>query len=747
MARLPAQNPGNGTGGGGETDPSDDSDDADDETADTRPTGIARPDDTPEPAPDTDDGGGGGGGSETRPTGIADPEDTPGDGTDVPRRRGGTTDGGRTGRDQPADDDPAPDPAPPADRPTGPTAPDQTPGPGDSPVPESPSPPDTDAGSAIAEGVVADETRDLGDTPIGNPLTDQRLEEDLRDVAEGSASAAEGVRTGPIGTGAALLGERLYPESEFGQLATRRATTAVPAAVANFPGDVAATAGAGKEAAETAAYVPFGGPGGETGERAIEAGQQAARAGVMGATGLATAARRRPLQTGVSALLGVGAGGATGRGAGVAARSIRDRVRTRGATRVDPEDLTQEDVVRFQETGGREGTRFPGADDPDLYRSDPPEAVRRQADERTPEEIQAQFEAEGVEGTDLKKALDVEPDEPEGFTTQEGTYESPGSFFGPELSPNFLRVGGRGSTSFRPGLPDLGGRPTGVIARTDVRRAEADDLEGFNRELLEARGETTARTKPASEVSTGEIEAVVPPGARFRPVGSPGGDFYTEIGGRRVPIRTVAPEGDADAPRRRGGVGDDDTDGPATDRGATLEDLSEPLRDPEDRGVPVTPSSPSPTGSGGSGSPISDIITPPRPRDVDEAPSPILPGSGGSPDTGGDRTPGGTVSGGSPSAPGDVPSPVAPPFGPPSDGPPSGGGGSGSSPAPSPGAPGSPGGSPAAPPSPPTDPTRRRRPDIDLDDDRRREDETAALLGLRGETTFAFINPLTGEQV
>ena len=303
------------------------------------------------------------------------------------------------------------------------------------------------------------------------------------------------------------------------------------------------------------------------------------------ATGVGTAiggamareAEANPLEFASGAVFGYATGAAAGRIVGKAGRATRDRVRTAGGSKVDAEGgLAGSDVVRYTETDGAEGQQFPGARDPDTYESDPAKAVQEQADEFTPQQIEGFFDERGVtEGSVLKKALDVEPDGPgsgrsdSGFTSApdevdgDFAYETPGSFFGPELSPNFLRVGG-GESSFsaRPGLPDFGNKPTGVLARTDVENTDADTLPEFNQEMLDRSGDTTAVTKPADEVNTGEIEAVVPPGAEFSPVGSGGltgiarrlgigSDFYTEVGGRRVPLRPVAPKDrspDADAP-------------------------------------------------------------------------------------------------------------------------------------------------------------------------------------------------------
>jgi len=330
------------------------------------------------------------------------------------------------------------------------------------------------------------------------------------------------------------------------------------------------------QTAETAVEVGQSTPGAVDEYGAATVGSTFAGVGAAAGGSMLRDAKSDPIEFGSGAVFGYVTGAAAGRAAGKVGRGVRDRVRTAGGSKVDAGDLAGEDVLRYTDTDGAEGTQFPGARDPDTYRSDPATAVREQADEFTPDEVSDFFEQQGVEeGTVMKKALDTEPEGPgrgrsdTGFTSApdevdgEFDYETPGSFFGPELSPNFLRVGG-GEASFSPvpGLPDFGNKPTGVLARTDVEAPDADTLDEFNREMMDNVGDTTARTKPAGEGSVGEAEAVVPPGAEFESVGSGGlrgvgrrfgigSDFYTEVDGRRVPLRTVAPSDrtpDADVP-------------------------------------------------------------------------------------------------------------------------------------------------------------------------------------------------------
>jgi len=354
--------------------------------------------------------------------------------------------------------------------------------------------------------------------------------------------------------------------------------------------------------------------GGEVvGETALGVGQQAGERAF-------NYARQNPARAAGAVLGEVGFGLGASRTISVAGRPVGDRKRTLGATRVNPEELTQESVLRRIEGG--EGEEFPGAQDPDLYRQDPAAAVRQQAREFTPTPVRRQFERAGVEeGAVLKKALDVEPEGPEsgraaqGFQSAPGEsledfdYETPGSFVGPELSPHFLGLENSPRPSPRPGLPSLGGSPTAVLVRTQVRNPDADTLDEFNQEMIKRRGETTARTKPASEVYTGEIEAVIPPASEFVDVGTGpvrgalrkagiGSDFATEIAGRRVPLRTVAPadtgvdvgtglrERVAALAARRSGDNDADTR-PVQGRRLTREELREELR--PRRKEPVTP--------------------------------------------------------------------------------------------------------------------------------------------------------------
>jgi len=349
-------------------------------------------------------------------------------------------------------------------------------------------------------------------------------------------------------------------------------------------------------------------------ERAVELGQGATRtAQDQGARpvgeALTTATRGAAVRAGRQAqqnpaaaagglLADVALGFGAGRAAGLTGQIARDRVRTFGATDIT-EDVTNPGTLEFYNNRGQgvdESDRFPGAQDPELYQRDSAAAVRQQADEFTPEAVTETFEEAGVtDGSVIKKAMDVEPEGPDtstlqrsggGFTAGPGDYELPGAFFGPEVSPNFFRTGRR--SGFRPGLiPDFGGRPTAVLARTDVENPRARTMAELGDELAERAGEPVALGRASP--NPGEIEAIVPEGAQFRDISAGpaqrlgiGSDFFVRSGGRRIPVRLVAPDRD---------VGDVDISDFSFGQVGTLNALSERLRPRVDRPSPVsTPS-------------------------------------------------------------------------------------------------------------------------------------------------------------
>lgn len=349
----------------------------------------------------------------------------------------------------------------------------------------------------------------------------------------------------------------------------------------------AETAGAGAEFTATAiseAESPTRG--------AIEAGTAGTSVGVNVAEQAARMAVERPVMTGGIIVGSYPAGILGGRALGAAGRRAAPYARTVGGTEVDLSGVVNPRTRQYFTPGEPDpaDAEFPSAADEALYETRPAQALRRQADEYTPDEIQEAYEAAGVEqGSVVKKALGGKPEgpargraaqgyesvpdetglDPTDLSPGEFSYEAPGSFVSPEWSLYFTNEIKTASAtqSLRPGLPDVfTGQPTGVFIRTEVEEPDARTLDEFQREMVRREGETTVRTKPPGVGNTGEIEAVAPPGATYADIGSAtggplrntlrrlgiGADYYTQTPqGTRVPLRLVAPEGDIDVPGRR----------------------------------------------------------------------------------------------------------------------------------------------------------------------------------------------------
>lgn len=543
--------------------------------------------------------------------------------------------------------------------------------------------------------------QDLGDDVVGNDIERQlnRRSQQLTQFGEVGGEVVGTTLFRPVGTAEAVANGQSYEEfattdESQGEQVTQSflgqgvgGTLAIPTA----------TASAGIEVLETGAYLAGqseDAQGTTFGERAYNVGDQGAF--LFASTVRETA--RDPAGALGETVFGLGTSAAIGKAAGVGARVTRDRVRTgrpQATYRLTGGQLVNENTGRLYDPrapdpDNPEEARFPGADDPELYRENPPEAVRQQADDYTPDEVEQRFEEAGVtEGTTLKKAIEVEPDAPQtrrlpsrtvsvpdsitvrgreigipdrlsgereiggqrvsrsrgGFETQAGDYESPGGFAGPEFSAYFLGLEERtAGFSLRPGLPDTGDQATGALIRTRVDRPDAENMDQFRQEMLDLEGETTARTKPESEVYPGEIESVIPPNAEFaRLPGGPvrgglrslgiGSDFAVRIGGRRVPgtdryiggrkipLRPAADPELIDSPSRvrrfadflrdeRGQVGGGRT---GEVRTQSFSDLYAPMERPVDRPAPVAIGGPTPTADGNE--------TATRPSDARETPA------------------------------------------------------------------------------------------------------------------------------
>jgi len=298
-------------------------------------------------------------------------------------------------------------------------------------------------------------------------------------------------------------------------------------------------------------------------------------------------------------------------------------------------------------------------------------------------------------------------------------------------------------------------------------------MDEFNQELLDREGETTARTKPASEVNVGEAEAVIPPEAEFADIGSRGpissaarragigSDFSVrfggyripgtdrKIGGKKVPLRPVADPDLIESRSLRGRFSDFVSDergqlGGRADVDADVEtrqlsEIRRPMQQATDRPLPgyITGDEPSPSDT----SDVSDTETA---SPVSESPADVPSDTTAPSDvsetlSGGESVPG--VSTPSESGVSDQPteSPTSPT-------------GPGESPADGP----TPADEPTPTPSPtggsglynqyqpPTTTGRSPRfPDLDIDSDD--QEEQAGLLGAASPSFTDFRNPLTGE--
>ncbi len=147
---------------------------------------------------------------------------------------------------------------------------------------------------------------------------------------------------------------------------------------------------------ETTAEVAQNLPGAVDEHGAGKVGSTVAGVGAAVGESIVKDAKEDPVEFGSGAVFGYATGAAAGRAAGKTGRAVRDRLRTAGGSKVDAGDLANEDVLRYTETDGAEGDQFPGATDPDTYQSDPAEAVREQADDFTPGEVEDFFDEQGA---------------------------------------------------------------------------------------------------------------------------------------------------------------------------------------------------------------------------------------------------------------------------------------------------------------------------------------------------------------
>lgn len=209
----------------------------------------------------------------------------------------------------------------------------------------------------VLGGLAADRPRDLGDTPIENPLTGNRVEDDLNSVRSDIGEEIDQFREFNAALGGYVASRAYGPDSAddtdveaFGRAGLERTVTGFSTFPANLVQAPFDTASASKEVAETAGFlaaeqpalgfnargevVNFGGSGEDAVDRSTTVGQQAA---LFGASTAATA-RDRPIEfvataAGETALGSIGAAGL--RGATRRGRTLGRRAAREGRTELD----------------------------------------------------------------------------------------------------------------------------------------------------------------------------------------------------------------------------------------------------------------------------------------------------------------------------------------------------------------------------------------------------------------------------
>lgn len=293
--------------------------------------------------------------------------------------------------------------------------------------------------------------------------------------------------------------------------------------------DEAERQGKGREVAETA-----GATARDTGAAAVES------------------ARKRPVETagGVTAglLLTYGSGAAiekTATSARVASRAAR------GRSKIDvTEETNPETVAALRGDGGR--SKYPSEDRrPGEGRV---EAFERQARENTAEPVERAFDEAGVnEGVVVKHVSGK--GKMKGESRVRGTIETDrdikrrddpkgGMFVSPEASLYFTRAS-ESSAGLRPRLPGTGKPSRQIAIKTDVdKEPDTVGYEGAGEPgpesqfLADREGEPTAYLRSEANRNPGEVEAVIPPGAKFERVSKPG---YKRFRGDLIDVEAYKP--------------------------------------------------------------------------------------------------------------------------------------------------------------------------------------------------------------
>jgi len=255
---------------------------------------------------------------------------------------------------------------------------------------------------------------------------------------------------------------------------------------------------------------------------------------------------------------GLGLEAVAGAGIGRAASQSAKAARTLGKTKVDADQVTNPDTVDYyNNAGGDQSDRFPGFRPQDG--ETPAEAFRRQGEEFTPEQVQAELgetretETYATHGTNFDFGSEFEA----GIEKSRPSDPDNAMFVGPEFSPGFagIEAGGSGGlsslSSLRPRLPRVedfrGGDQQMIVSRMNVDEvpesvgdeaatggspmAPGDE----SRFLAEDADQGNAYVRNSQNRNLGEAEALVPGGTTFREVSD--SNLYTEIGGETVDIR------------------------------------------------------------------------------------------------------------------------------------------------------------------------------------------------------------------
>jgi hypothetical protein len=333
------------------------------------------------------------------------------------------------------------------------------------------------ARAAISRARLNDDT-DLTQGGVLDEAQERELRETGQTISSGISETVDRTTDVAFAPGEAIassLGVQTRGESVGERVAEGAAESALEI------GNVPATAASAETSAEVATNLPeaLADDAGEVGEQATALARETGEA-----------AARNPARTAGAVLGGAAAGFATGTGAVAGLR--RAQVPRRLRREVDATELADEDVVRFFE-GDDSGEQFPERDD--SLADSPEEAIRRQADEFTPDVVRSRLGDPDDDEAIVQHATDFDFDR--SFETG-APKTRPGDpddvlFAGPEASLNFARLNrganSGGLSSLRPRLP----------RGADISDREGDILQiraGIDREPSSVGDEAATMAEP-----------------------------------------------------------------------------------------------------------------------------------------------------------------------------------------------------------------------------------------------------------